>query len=128
MPDYDKKGKPCILERQFCVEKHRKCAQIFCFLREPRSESQRKVNILKLWYVPHFKGIADKDTLQRRDRGHLHVLRFGVQEFTVVLQRSSCRGQSERYDYLLDCHITPVMFETGASRPGTWCDKISGLF
>ena len=31
MPDYDKKGKPCILERQFCVEKHRKCAQIFCF-------------------------------------------------------------------------------------------------
>ena len=66
MPDKDKKDTTRILERQFCVEKHRKCAEMFFFSREPRSESKRKVNILKLWYLPHFKGIADKATLQRR--------------------------------------------------------------
>lgn len=59
MPDKDKKDTTRILERQFCVEKHRKCAEMFFFSREPRSESKRKVNILKLWYLPHFKGIAD---------------------------------------------------------------------
>ena len=66
MPDKDKKDTTRILERQFCVEKHRECAEMFFFSREPRSESKRKVNILKLWYLPHVKGMADKDTLQRR--------------------------------------------------------------